>query len=43
MEAIFEHGVNEFELDAIAIDEECYKRQIDIYSDQLVAIEALRR
>ena len=36
-------AVDAFDLDSIFIDEECYQQQIDIYSDQLIAIEALRR
>jgi len=39
----FGKAVDAFNLDSIFIDEECYQQQIDIYSDQLVAIEALRR
>ena len=39
----FGKAVDAFDLDSIFIDEECYQQQIDIYSDQLVAIEALRR
>ena len=39
----FANAVDSFDIDSIFIDEECYKKQIDIYSDQLVAIEALRR
>ena len=39
----FGKAVDSFDLGSIFIDEECYQKQIDIYSDQLVAIEALRR
>ena len=38
----FGKTVDSFDLDSIFIDANCYERQIDVYSDQLVAIEALR-
>ena len=39
----FGKAVSNFDIADIFIDEECYQKQIDIYSDQLVAVEALRR
>ena len=41
--AYYAKAVDSFDIDSIFIDENCYQQQIDIYSDQLVAIEALRR
>ena len=34
--------VTAFDINSIFIDEDVYQKQIDIYSDQLVAIEAIR-
>ena len=38
----FGHAVEAFDLEEPTIDSECYQAQVDIYSDQLVAIEATR-
>jgi len=36
------YAVNAWDIDTPTIDAECYAHQIDIYSDQIVAIEATR-
>ena len=38
----FDHAVHDFNLEQPITDQECYQKQIDIYSDQIIAIEALR-
>merc|ERR1712113_699206 len=38
----FGYAVNAWDIDAPTIDDECYEHQVDIYSDQIVAIEATR-
>merc|ERR550539_562581 len=36
------YAVNAWDIDEPTIDAECYAHQVDIYSDQIVAIEATR-
>ena len=36
------HAVHDFDLNKPFTDQECYQKQVDIYSDQIIAIEALR-
>ena len=36
------YAVNDFDINEPTIDAECYEHQVDIYSDQIVAIEATR-
>ena len=36
------YAVKDFNMDAPFTDQECYQKQVDIYSDQIIAIEALR-
>ena len=38
----YNYAVHEFDLHAPFTDQECYEKQVDIYSDQIIAIEALR-
>ena len=38
----FGYAVNDFDINEPTIDDECYAHQVDIYSDQIVAIEATR-
>ena len=38
----FDQAVHEFDLAHPITDQECYQKQVDIYSDQIIAIEALR-
>ena len=38
----FDYAVHDFDLQSPITDQECYQKQIDIYSDQIIAIEALR-
>ena len=38
----YQHAVEDFKMDAPFTDQECYQKQVDIYSDQIIAIEALR-
>ena len=38
----YDEAVQHFDLDTPFTDQECYQKQIDIYSDQILAIEALR-
>jgi len=36
------YAVNAWDIEKVTIDDECYAHQVDIYSDQIVAIEATR-
>lgn len=38
----YEYAVHDFNLESPFTDQECYQKQVDIYSDQIIAIEALR-
>ena len=38
----YDYAVKDFSLEAPFTDQECYQKQVDIYSDQIIAIEALR-
>merc|ERR1719362_1437778 len=38
----FGYAVNEWNINDPTIDDDCYAHQVDIYSDQIVAIEATR-
>ena len=38
----FDYAVHDFDMYSPITDEECYQKQLDIYSDQIIAIEALR-
>ena len=38
----FGYAVNDWDINEPTIDDECYAHQVDIYSDQIVAIEATR-
>ena len=38
----YDYAVHDFDLNAPFTDQECYTKQVDIYSDQIIAIEALR-
>ena len=38
----FGYAVNDFDINEPTIDDDCYAHQVDIYSDQIVAIEATR-
>lgn len=38
----FDAAVHNFDLSHPCTDQECYQKQVDIYSDQIIAIEALR-
>ena len=38
----YEYAVHDFDLNKPFTDQECYQKQVDIYSDQIIAIEALR-
>ena len=38
----YDHAVHDFNMEAPFTDQECYQKQVDIYSDQIIAIEALR-
>ena len=38
----FSYAVHDFNMEAPFTDQECYQKQVDIYSDQIIAIEALR-
>ena len=38
----FGYAVNDWDINEPTIDDGCYEHQVDIFSDQLVAIEATR-
>lgn len=38
----YDYAVHDFDLNQPFTDQECYTKQVDIYSDQIIAIEALR-
>jgi len=38
----YNYAVHDFNLNTPFTDQECYQKQVDIYSDQIIAIEALR-
>ena len=38
----YDYAVHDFNLDSPFTDQDCYQKQLDIYSDQIIAIEALR-
>ena len=38
----FGYAVNDWDINEPTIDDGCYEHQVDIFSDQLVAIEAIR-
>ena len=38
----YDYAVHDFDLNKPFTDQECYTKQVDIYSDQIIAIEALR-
>jgi hypothetical protein len=38
----YNYAVHDFNLNLPFTDQECYQKQVDIYSDQIIAIEALR-
>lgn len=38
----FDQAVSQFAMETPFTDQECYMKQVDIYSDQIIAIEALR-
>ena len=38
----YNDAVHDFNLNDPFTDQECYQKQVDIYSDQIIAIEALR-
>ena len=38
----FGYAVNDWDINELTITDECYEDQVDIFSDQLVAIEATR-
>ena len=38
----YNYAVHDFDLKTPFTDQECYQKQVDIYSDQIIAIEALR-
>lgn len=38
----YEQAVHEYDLHSPITDQDCYQKQVDIYSDQIIAIEALR-
>ncbi len=38
----YDYAVHDFDLNQPFTDQECYQKQVDIYSDQIIAIEALR-
>ena len=38
----YDYAVHDFDLDAPFTDQDCYQKQVDIYSDQIIAIEAIR-
>ena len=38
----YDYAVHSYDLDAPFTDQDCYQKQVDIYSDQIIAIEALR-
>lgn len=38
----YQQAVHNFDLNSQFTDQECYQKQVDIYSDQIIAIEALR-
>lgn len=38
----YEYAVHDYDLHTPFTDQDCYQKQVDIYSDQIIAIEALR-
>ena len=38
----YAYAVQDFNMESPFTDQECYQKQVDIYSDQIIAIEALR-
>lgn len=40
--ADYQHAVHDYDLQQPFTDQNCYQKQVDIYSDQIIAIEALR-
>ena len=38
----YSYAVKDFDLNKPFTDQDCYEKQVDIYSDQIIAIEALR-
>ena len=38
----YDYAVHDFNLEKPFTDQDCYEKQVDIYSDQIIAIEALR-
>ena len=38
----YDYAVHDFDLSSPFTDQDCYQKQVDIYSDQIIAIEALR-
>jgi len=38
----YQYAVHEFNMESPFTDQDCYQKQVDIYSDQIIAIEALR-
>ena len=38
----YSYAVQDFDMEKPFTDQDCYEKQVDIYSDQIIAIEALR-
>lgn len=38
----YDYAVHDFNLEKPFTDQDCYEKQVDIYSDQIIAIEAIR-